>query len=732
MSSPVLQLHETSSGVAEPSLSEYVLVVLHNWKTIIAIATVILAIGVSYAIFSTPVYQADALIQVEDPTSSAKEPFGDLAALFDTTATAAAETQLILSRLVIQKTVRQQHLDIDAVPNYFPLLGEFIARHATPGKLVAPWLGMRRFSWGGASIDVSQFELPYGTDFTLIAGRANGYQLLDHDNDVIAKCVVGTLCSGMLEGLPFTMQVDNFIANEGTRFSLKRSSELDTIARLQDELNVEEKTKQSGIISVTLDGKDSGKITQIVNGIGRNYVAQNVKRKRDEVQSTLDFLAKQLPALKAKLEASESAYNEFRNRKGTVDLSEESRLLLSQLVDSRAKQMELEQKRTELQQRFSDDHPAVAALTDNIAAFAAEQRNLGDRVQGLPNTEQEALRLLRDVRVDTQLYTNLLDTSQQLSVMEAGQVGNVRVVDWAMQPDKPVKPKKLIVVGISLILGLVLGVAVPFIRRALDVRIEHTDQIEQILSAPVYSVVPHSDRQPGIERLLRKGGIGKFLLAGVARNDVAIEALRSLQTALHLGAINAENNIILITGSSPESGKSFLSVNLAAVLAAGGKRVLLIDADLRRGNVHACFGKNVAPGLSDVMLGEAGDASIHREVLPRLDLLARGSKTAHPAEILMNGRLKALLGTLSTQYDAVIVDTPPVLAVTDAILIAPHAGTVLMAVRHGRQTASEIAEAARRIRNSDIVIRGAVLTDVPQGRFGYGGYGTGYYAYEGR
>ena len=716
----------------EPPLSEYVSVVLQNWKLIAIVALVILMLGMSYAIFGTPVYRADAMIQVEDGTADAKAPLGELASLFDTTASTAAEIELVGSRLVVQKTMRDLHLDIDARPDYFPLLGAFIARHVKPGKLAAPWLGMNRFSWGGEDIDVSRFDFPYDTAFTLIAGAGHTFEVRDNDGDVIARCVVGQACNGKVDDEPVTIRVERLVANTGAHFALKHFRELETIDRLQDQLDIEEKTKQSGVISVTLDGPDKSKITRIVNSIGMNYVEQNVKRKRDEAQSTLDFLSKQLPTLKARLESSENAYNAFRNRKGTVDLSEESKLLLGQLVDLKSRQIDLEQKRSEMQQRFSDDHPAVVALTDNIAALAGEQKSLSDRVGALPNTEQEALRLLRDVRVDTELYTNLLDSSQQLAVVEAGQLGNVRVVDWAMRPDDPVKPRKLIVLGISLVLGIVVGVAVPFVRRALQVHIENAEQIEQILGTPVYSVIPHSERQDAIERQIRKGRAGQLLLARTAQDDVAIEAIRSLQTALYFGAFDAVNNIILVTGSRPNVGKSFLAANLAAVMAAGGKRVLLVDADLRRGNIHTYFGTGLVPGFADALASDAADPLIQHKVLPGLDFLPRGAAPANPAELLMGARLKMLLDRLSEQYDVVVVDTPPVLAVTDAMLIARHVGTTLLAVRHGQQTVNEISEAARRIRNADIVVRGVVLTDVPQSRLGYGSYSTGYYAYESR
>jgi tyrosine-protein kinase Etk/Wzc len=704
-------------------LSEYVAVVLHNWKTVVWIAAIVFALGLTYAFVATPIYRTDAIIQVEDPSSSTKAPLSDLAAVFDTAATAAAEVELIHSRLVIQQTVDALHLDIDATPIYFPLLGRRIARLAKSGELAKPWLGMSSFAWGGESVEVSQFDAAYDTAFTLMAGPNGTYELHNGDGNVVARGVVGQVASGMNDDQPVSIRVDRLVANAGARFVLKRSRELDAITGLQEALTIEEKAKQSGIIAVTLDGEDNAKITRIVNEVARKYVKQNVDRKKQEAQTTLAFLDDQLPKLKMKLEDAEKSYNAFRNKRGTVDLSEESRLLLGQIVDAQTKQLELEQKRSDLLQRFSDTHPAVVGLTENINELKAQQRGLAKRLAALPNTEQDALRLLRDVRVNTELYTNLLNSSQQLSIIKAGQVGNVRVVDPAMKPEKPIKPKKVVIAGISFVLGLVLGVAAPFLRRSLYAGFEDSQQIEQVLGVPVYSVVPHSDRQAKLQKGLRRGATtGQHLLAVSAPDDVAIEAMRSLRTALHFGAFDAVNNVIMVTGPRLEVGKSFLAANLAAVLASGGKRVLLVDADMRRGDANVYFDTSPTPGLSDVIAGDLSDTAIRRSVAPGLDFLPRGSKPPNPAELLMSERFTDLLDEFSHRYDIIVIDTPPVLAVTDATVIGKHAGTTLLAVRHGRHTVAEITEVECHLRNAGVEIRGVLFTDVPQRRIGYGSY----------
>jgi tyrosine-protein kinase Etk/Wzc len=526
------------------------------------------------------------------------------------------------------------------------------------------------------------------------------------------------------------LQVARLVARPGTQFILRRASTLGTIDQLQNALVIAEKTKQSGVIGVTLDGADSKRIAEIINTIAAAYVQQNIDRKSAEAEHTLAFLDQQLPQLRKQLDEAEDRYNEFRNRKGTVDLTEESRLLLQQIVDNKTKLVDLQQQRIEMTQRFSESHPAVVALSSQIASLQAQQEQFNKHVMTLPDTEQSALRLLRDVRVDTELYTNLLDSAQQLRIVKAGQVGNVRVVDYAVAEDSPVKPKRVVVVALAAALGLIAGTAAAFVKRALFGGIEHSEEIEQALGLPVYATVPHSEAQVRLNHGIRRGSGGQHVLASSASHDVAIEGIRSLRTALQFGLLDVSNNVLVITGPRPEVGKSFMSVNLAAVLASGGKRVMLIDADMRRGDLHGYFGVARQPGLSDVIAGREAESAVLRNVLPGLDVLPKGSLPPNPAELLMSERFRTMLDHFSSQYDIVIVDTPPVLAVTDAALIGRHAGATLLVVRHGRHPMAEILESANRLRNGGVTLKGVLFTDVPQRRVGYGTYYSGYYGYE--
>jgi tyrosine-protein kinase Etk/Wzc len=319
------------------------------------------------------------------------------------------------------------------------------------------------------------------------------------------------------------------------------------------------------------------------------------------------------------------------------------------------------------------------------------------QIERLPETQQVILRLSRDVKVNTELYTTLLNNAQTLRVAKAGTVGNVRIIDEAVPPTEPIKPKKPLIVAVSLILGLIIGVVWVFIRKALHRGIEDPDQIEKHLNIPVYATIPHSDDQAKFSEKLKKLGSLQanptVILALENKEDLAIESLRSLRTTLHFAFLEAQNNIIMITGPSPGVGKTFVSTNLAVVLADAGKKILLIDGDMRKGFINKSLGLERENGLSDLIsnsitLGEA----IHPIAAANIDFIPTGSIPPNPSELLLHERFGQLLGTLSKKYDHIIIDSPPILAVTDACIIGRMASATLTKNEKSPGSAGETAK----------------------------------------
>jgi tyrosine-protein kinase Etk/Wzc len=702
----------------EIQLSE-IFAVLRESLGLIALTTACaLVIGSIYAFLWTPTYRADVLIQVDDDTGAGtiNDKLGDLAALFQNKASADAEIELIRSRMVVGEAVSRLHLDIDARPHWFPLIGAPYVRYTSGDGIANAPLGLASYAWGGERINVSNFDVSphqFGKGYMLIAGRDEQYELQSPDGKTILRGRVGEAASAQSADGPVSLTVKSLLARPGTRFDIKRSSTQQTVADLQKALNIAEVTKQSGVIGMSLDSSNAEQAATTVNTIATLYVQRNVDRKSAQAQQMLAFLGDQLPQLRADLDRAEARYNSFRAQHGAIDLEEQSKLLLQTVVDNRSKIIALQQQRTDLVQRYTELHPSVVAIDGSIGELKRQSDQLEKQIGGLPSVQQDAVRLLRDVKVSSDLYTSLLNSTQQLRVLKAGQLGNVRTVDLAVVPEKPVRPKKAMALAGAALFGLIAGCALALGRRMFNRGLETPAEIEMATDLPVYSIISHSDHQTSLEGSKRHVTSKPAVLADIAPGDIAVEGLRSLRTALQFGVLKARNNVIMVTGPRPGIGKSFVSGNFAALLAAGGQRVLLIDGDMRRGDLNRMFAVPMKPGFADILSGADPESVIRRAVLPGLDVIVRGATPKLPAELLMSKRLAHVLADLQAKYDYVIIDSPPVLAVTDAGLIGRHAGATLLVARHGLHSAAELSETTHQLSSAGTQIDGVVLTDTP-------------------
>jgi len=337
-------------------------------------------------------------------------------------------------------------------------------------------------------------------------------------------------------------------------------------------------------------GKDAKKIASILDAIGKTYVRQNIERKSAEAAKTLEFVQGQIPQVRKNVDATEAAVKEYRLKKGSVDLDIETQAILDRAVDIDKSISELDLSRSELRQRFTDNHPMLLSLKEKGDKLRAGRGALERKMKGLPQETLDSLRLSRDAKVASELYFLLLNKSQELDVLKSGTIGNVRVLDSALDPYEPVSPKKAPVLALSLFLGLAAGIAAAFAKKALDQGVEDPAEIESATGVSVYASVPHSAKEVELARQRRTSTAAASVLAAVDPGDLAVESLRSLRTALQFALVDATTNVVTISGPSPGVGQSFVSANLGYVLATSGKRVLLIDGDLRRGGLHRYLG----------------------------------------------------------------------------------------------------------------------------------------------
>ncbi|MGY5771247.1 polysaccharide biosynthesis tyrosine autokinase [Vibrio antiquarius] len=675
-------------------------------------------IGVGVAILSTPIYKADALIQIESKSSGGISAMvGDMGELFSAESSATTEIEIIKSRMILGGTVDKFNLTTVVSPNYMPIIGK----------------GLARLQGEQISLSVSRFNTPsyaVGIPLTLevIDSEKQTFRLIEDDNNVILEGKVGEL----IEKNGYQFLATEMIAQDGASFTVSKVSKLDAINKLQENLSISERGKQTGIISLSFSGEDRAKIQAILNDISQNYFLQNVQRNSAEAEQSLEFLKGHLPDIKTKLTASEDVLNRFRQENESIDLGLEAQSTLKVMVELEAQLNELTFKESEISQRFTQDHPAYKSLLDKRETLLKEKERLNKQVQKLPKTQREVLRMTRDVEVNQQIYIQLLNKVQELNIIKAGTVGNVRILDNAQSFSKPIKPKKALIVVLATLLGGMAGVAFILIRAAFHRGVETPDQIEQI-GMPVYASVPKSIQQLEFANKLKrnKGSNDELVLLAEANPaDLSIEALRSLRTSLHFAMMEAKNNVLMISGPAPSIGKTFVSTNFAAVAAKTGQKVLLIDADMRKGYLQQCFGLRWDNGLSDYLSGKTSHSNIIKSTsIDNLDVVTRGQVPPNPSELLMHPRFKSFVDEMSAQYDLVIIDTPPVLAVTDPSIVGAIAGTTLMVARFDQTTLKEIEVAQGRFEQSGVEVKGVILNAVEKKASNSYGYGYGYYNY---
>lgn len=714
--SPVTVL-ETTAWPRKSRFHEYLDILVDSRWLIALITALALLVGVGYALFGPRVYEANILIQVEDPDRSAGNFPGDannaggIAAKTPT----SGETEILRSRMVLGKAMENTRFYIDAKPNYIPIVGEFMARHSsglsTPGVF-----GFGNYVSGTERIAVAQMDVPpalEGKKFTLIAGSDGNYTLTSPRLETPLNGTVGVPLDAAVPGGVLHLLVGSFDALPGGSFELVRHSKQLTLLGLQKDLRVVERGKQSGVMDVSLQAENRGLLADVLNEISSLYVRQNIDQKTVQAERALAFLGTELPKFKAQLEESEDSYNQYRNQNGTVSLDDEARNALSQNVDLQAKLLDAKQKRLDLSSRFTPMHPEVKTLDAQIASLRRELGAVDGRIRRMPMLQQNSLRMQRDIKVNTDLYATLLNSSLQMRLAKEGKVANVRVLDQALLAEKPVRPKPVIAVALALAGGLFFGGAAAMARKNLRRSVDSPNDIEAVTGLSVYSTIPLSTQQRVLDRAVRNGKPGIKVLAALHVEDPALEGLRRLRTSLKFVMMGAPNNRVLISSATAGAGKTFVSSNFATLLASSGQRVLLIDADLRRGSLSQEFGLQRKDGLSDVIAGGLPmEQAIHRHVLPNLDVMTSGALSPDPAGLMASDAFEHTLSALSARYDVVVVDAPPTLLACETIAMAPHMGTLLMVARADNSEMDELVESSKRLAHVGAAFQGVVFNAV--------------------
>lgn len=721
-------MSQTTNTEDTIDLKELFFSLIAQWKLIALCILLSLICALLYLRATPDTYSVDALVQVEENKGASAALLGDLSSMIEQKQPAQAEIEILKSRLVLGNVIQHLNLDlkISGTENSFTdrLLSPHHYQTEYQPKSVL-------FKDDEKAFDIRQFNVPSNfRDKNLELRFKDGQFSLTNTQTEQVILTGKTNQANTLRTADGLWNISIYTQDQlNDVYLIQKQSLPAAVNNILANYSVAEKGKLTGILGLNYQGTDKTHITQVLNAILVSYSQQNIERRSAETAQTLKFLDEQLPELKQQLDVAEREFNKFRQQYNTVDVTKESELYLTQSVTLETQKAQLEQQVAEAGAKYTAEHPVMQQMNAQLGAINKKIGELNATLKELPDLQRRYLQLYREVEVKQQLYTALLNSYQQLRIAKAGEIGNVRIVDTAVEPIEPIAPKKLQILILSIFLGGFLGTLLALLRNMMRSGIKDSSQIENELDLPVYATVPRSPVQESrINILKKKKNIP--ILAVKNSDDIAIESLRSMRTAIHFALSSARNNLITISGPAPEVGKSFISTNLATILAQSDKRVLIIDADLRRGYLHKYFNLDTQPGLTELLNGQQSlDTVIRPTEVPGLSVISRGKSPANPSELLSSNQFKNLLEQMSEKFDHVIIDTPPVLAVTDGIIISQYTGVNLVIARYAKTQMKELELTLNRFEQAGVKVNGFILNDIQRSSAGYG-YGYGYnYAY---
>ena len=664
-----------SSKKEETDLFDLLKELVRNWKIMIPCLILSGIAGVFIALWIRPVYQVDALIQIESKNNKSMGMTGGLSSLFATTSPAETEIELINSRQIIGEAVEKMRLQYEAIPTN----------------------KMDRLLHKEGRMELNNFDFPWKTlsededikPWIAVITDTLTYDLYDHHDKKILSGTIGQTYRVPYANDTLVFSVLNMKAIAGQKFKLYKLDRLDAIDKFKRAFDVKERGKKTGILEFSYQDIYPDRATKILNEIATSYLRQNVEQRNAEAQKTLEFLEKQLPDIKAQMDSSLLKFNTYRNKVGSVDIAAETHIILEKRNKLQQSLLDLQQKKQSAVRLFQPEHPTIKTLEEQENTLKRELASNFAATKKLPNTQQEVLKLTNEVEMSKHLYTTMLNNIQQLKLVSAGEVGSVRIIDFAEETTYPFKPKKSMLVLIALFIGLLLGAAIISIRTKLNSGVRDANFIERETGFSVYAKVPKGNPN---------GTKGTRPLAVVEPDDVAVESLRALRSSLEFSMGDTDHSVIGVSGLIPGVGKSFISVNLAALFAGLGKKVLLIDADLRKGRLHKEFGIKRGKGLSQILLHTATvEDVISQTEVNNLDVIPCGNAPSNPSELLGSKRYSTLIDDFKKQYDLIIIDTPPIMLVTDAAQACRVASQIVMVIEYNRHSIEAIKDGMKQL-----------------------------------
>ncbi|MCD6250972.1 MAG: AAA family ATPase [Psychrobacter sp.] len=714
--------------------------ILRGWKIILFFALLGLAVGVLYSRYETTIFQAEALIQIESSSkgvSALGEGISDLVP--SEGSLAETEAQLIQSRMVIKPVVDLLHLsvilndpNVDAIDKI--RTNSIYTQENTPDGVT--------LETNDGQVQISQFNVAeaYLDEPFILVRSDSGFTLsnsFDSFQGQFNELMRFRGTNGVIEIIVNDLPVNDHPV------SITKQSLQNTTNAIVEALTVTELGNKTGILELSMIGPNQDQISRILRQIVFSYISQNNSRGSEETTKTIKFMETQIPKLKQELEESEAVFNQFRTENNSIDVNQEASILVAENARIDSQLSELRLKKADLTTYYTEEHPLVIQIDDQIEELQNRIQEIDSRIEELPEIQREFLQLSEDVGINREIYLSMLKNYQQLQIAEAGQVGFARIIDLPISTYRAIAPKKLLIIILAMLLGAMLGTMLVLLKNMLRNVVKDPERIEAKTGVPVVATVP---RSPLLTRLRKNKKAPNRLLAYVDHNSLSYEAIKSLRTNLMFGMpvkgrAGQRAKVILITGERPGVGKSFISANLTEVFAQLNKKVLIMDADMRLGELHKMFSMSQDNGLANYLSQDTLSQSttyfsqknsqvpeaittqeisnlasfIHPTGIDNIDFMPRGQHPRNPASLLANGKFNHLMAELNLHYDYIVIDSPPILAASDAMILAQHADKVLMVTRYDVSIEGQVVYAVNQMNKANIQVDGIILNDVQQG-----------------
>ncbi|MCY6413494.1 GNVR domain-containing protein [Acinetobacter sp. VNH17] len=683
------------------NLRELFFTLLTQWKLIVFCTVFTLVCAAAYLKVAKRTYSVDAKIQIIDNKqnglaglNSQLAALGSLAGMslgsLGNQQSIQTEIEILQSRSILAKTIQDLNLDIQIQPEQ-SLLNKLLSTDQFQTNYTIDEVQVKNHK---AKFSIHQFNIPkqYLDQNLILNFHGQSFNLISEKTGLeVFKGTVNQKTAPRLLKTTWTIDITSPQPLEG-RYIVQKQSILTATKAILEDFKATELGKQTGIITINYEGADKDHIIKVLNHILEIYQEQNLATKSAEKEKTLSFLNQQLPELKNNLEQAERKFNAFREAHGTIDIQQESALYLKQSVELETQKVQLEQKQAELAAQYTAQHPMMQEINAQLGVFNKKINELNGALKKLPNTQSQYLQYYRDVQVQTQLYTNLLGTYQSLNLAKAGETGNLRILDYPVEPTRPIKPRKLIILVLSIFVGGFIGILIALIRNMLKTGVRNRDEIEQTVGVKTYAELSEISK----------------------KSNASLQSLKTFIPTLTFKLQQRQHNVTLISSIVPDQNQNIIAQHLALYLSQTGKKVLLIDSDLYRGQLDQLFNISTKPGLCEYLRGQVSLEQIVTDTAsPNLSLIVRGQSSDEISISSHQTHIAQLIQQVRAQYDYIILSAAPVLTISDSLTLAQFTGFNLCLVQYGQTQLKDIELAKSYFENAGLEIDGLILDQVP-------------------